>query len=96
MQWLAENPDCFVELTLVSDTFLEGSLKKELFRQHTGLVALIPDMKRAGTDQPDQLAVDLTRTREELFRDYFASRNNGQAPSDELLALFQEITSDEV
>ena len=45
VSWLSQNPDVFVELTLVSDTYLSAGDRKRLFDTHHGIVNIIPEIR---------------------------------------------------
>ncbi|WP_339737619.1 exonuclease subunit SbcD [uncultured Sunxiuqinia sp.] len=95
LQWLVENQDCLVELTLVTDTFLTALERRQLSAAHSGIVAIIPEVIHAedlvGTNQKK---IDLTRSMEELFCDYF-KHEKGQEPNKELMNLFTEILAED-
>lgn len=95
LQWLVENQDCLVELTLVTDTFLTALERRQLSAAHSGIVAIIPEVIHAedlvGTNQKK---IDLTRSMEELFCDYF-KHEKGQEPNNELMNLFTEILAED-
>lgn len=95
LQWLVENQDCLVELTLVTDTFLTALERRQLSTAHSGIVAIIPEVIHAedlvGTNQKK---IDLTRSMEELFCDYF-KHEKGQEPNNELMNLFTEILAED-
>ena len=95
LQWLVENQDCLVELTLVTDTFLTAMERRQLSAAHSGIVAIIPEVIHAedlvGTNQKK---IDLTRSMEELFCDYF-KHEKGQEPNNELMNLFTEILAED-
>jgi len=95
LQWLAEHPDCLVELTLVTDTFLTARDRKQLNAAHPGIVAIIPEVRdTAGIIDTQQKNIDLSRSMEELFCDYF-KHETGQAPNADLLNLFTEILAED-
>lgn len=95
LQWLNENPDCLVELTMVTDTFLTAQERKQLSAAHDGIVAIIPEVKNASEfSGGNKKSIDLTKTMEELFVDYFRHRK-GQEPNEEILKLFTEILAEE-
>lgn len=93
--WLTENQNSLVELTLVTDTFLTAQERKQLSAVHSGIVALIPEVKNANeiTGNKRQ-SIDLSKNMEELFVDYFR-HEKGQEPNEELLGLFKEILAEE-
>jgi exonuclease SbcD len=95
LNWLAENQECLVELTLVTETFLTAAERKQLNGAHSGIVAIIPEVENAeGLIDGNQKKIDLTRSMEELFRDYF-KHEKGQDPNAELMSLFTEILAEE-
>jgi len=95
LQWLTENRNALVELTLVTDTFLTALDRRKLNAVHPGIVSIIPEVTNA-TDtmghQPKQ--IDLNQSMEVLFRDYFM-HEKGQEPNDEIMQLFHEILAEE-
>jgi exonuclease SbcD len=95
LSWLHQNPDTFIELTLVSDTFIESDVKKALYDAHDGIVSIIPELTD-GEIQPHRPSekVNLQQDIRQLFGDYFRSRT-GQQPSGELMDLFNEILNAE-
>ena len=93
--WLTENPDCLVELTMVTDTYLTAQERKQLSAAHNGIVAIIPEVKNASEfSGGNKKSIDLTKTMEELFSDYFR-HEKGQEPNDEVMKLFTEILAEE-
>lgn len=95
LDWLTAHPDSLVELTLVSDTFLTGKDRKQLHQAHTGILAIIPRVTDPTLTQVEQTEIDLSRSMEELFIDYFKHKKQGQEPNEELLGLFREILATE-
>jgi exonuclease SbcD len=90
VQWLEQNPEAYVELTLVLDKYLAADERARLHGAHERLVAIIPEMSvgdGAGTNVPP---IDLNLGMEELFGRYFFSRF-GQQPSAQHLSLFREV-----
>ncbi len=88
--WLKENEDALVELTIVSDNYLEASDKKRLNEAHSGLIQIIPQVRRINeeTQAPE---IDLSLSIEKLFGEYFKSKNKGQEPSEGLLEVLREV-----
>lgn len=95
LQWLSENQDCLVELTMVTETYLTAMERRQLGAVHSGIVAIIPEVTNA-TELSDghHASIDLTRTMNELFADYF-KHVKGQAPNEEISQLFAEILAEE-
>jgi len=95
VQWLGENVDALVQITVVADHFLEAADKKRLMEAHTALMPIIPEIRSIKDAQQSKRQVaDLqTQSMEELFTEYFQNKNQGQSPSESLLALFKEVLS---
>lgn len=95
MQWLTENQDALVELTLVTDTFLTAIERRKLNAVHPGIVAIIPEVTDAeNLVGSQQKQIDLNQSMEALFRDYF-KHEKGQNPNEDLMNLFKEILAEE-
>lgn len=88
--WLSEHPNDLVELTIVSDNYLEAADKKRLNEAHAGIVQIIPQIRRINeAEAPTQ--IDLTLSVEKLFQEYFKSKNKGQEPSEGLMEVLREV-----
>jgi exonuclease SbcD len=95
LNWLAENQDYLVELTLVTDTFLTAPERKQLGAAHQGIVSIIPEVKNDTVLITSQKKnIDLTKGMNELFADYFRHRK-GQEPNDDIMRLLTEILAEE-
>jgi DNA repair protein SbcD/Mre11 len=95
LNWLNENQDTLVELTMVTDTYLTAQERKQLSAVHQGIVAIIPEVKCATGLLSGKKSIDLTKKMEELFTDYFRHKNKGQEPNEEIMMLFAEILAEE-
>lgn len=91
VEWLTENQNTFVELTLESETFLKADERKRLYQSHNGIVHLIPKVKNQELNENQLRDINLNQDIQSLFRDYFKSKNGGQDANDELINLFNEI-----
>lgn len=91
VQWLNENPNTFIELTLESETFLTADERKMIYQSHTGIVHLIPKIKNSEITGKQQHEINLNQDIGVLFKDYFKSKNGGQEANEELIDLFNEI-----
>jgi len=91
--WLQENPYTLVELTIVSDQFLSNEELKMIRESHDGIIHIIPVINQHDAFNHTENQVNLDQNMEGLFIDYFKSREKGQAPNEELIALFQEVLS---
>jgi len=92
IDWLTNNPETLVELTLESDTFLKAEDRKLLYQTHNGIIHLIPKLKNdnINTDEKDK-TINLSQDIQDLFQDYFKSKNQNQQPNAELMTIFKEI-----
>lgn len=91
VEWLQENQNALVELTLESDTYLQASDRQKIYRTHKGIIHLIPQVKNLQVEQSTHSTINLNKDISELFRDYFQSKQNAQQPTDEIMELFNEI-----
>ncbi|WP_413533953.1 metallophosphoesterase family protein [Empedobacter brevis] len=91
VQWLNENQDALVELTLESDSFLKADERKLIYQSHAGIIHLIPKIKNQEIETVEYKFADQTKDMKELFADYFKSKNGNQEPNDEIKELFNEI-----
>ncbi len=98
LAWLTDNQNAWVQLTMVTENYLEAADKKRLIAAHEGLIGIIPEIKNSKKVITFSQSADLqAQTMEEIFVDYFKTRKEsaGQAPSEGLLALFKEIVATE-
>lgn len=96
VEWLTENQNVFVELTIVSDTYLSVTERKQLLDIHEGIVTIIPEMRNLkGVAGKAGKSIDLTKNIEELFIDFYQSKKGGQAPNERILQVFKETLSEE-
>ena len=91
IEWLSENQNTFVELTLESETYLKAEERKLINNAHHGIVHLIPKVKNQEFNQKQLHDINLNQDIQSLFKDYFKSKNNAQEPNEDLLSLFNEI-----
>lgn len=94
VEWLNENQNTLVELTLESETFLKAEERKLLYQSHKGIVYLIPKVKNQEIDENISSEINLSQDIQTLFQKYFKSKNNGQEANEDLIHLFNEIVSD--
>ena len=90
LTWLRDHPNTFVELTLVSDSYLESQTKRLLYEAHDGIVSIIPEIAKEADASETSVRIDLSKDLRSLFTDYFRQRK-GQEPHEELLTLFDEV-----
>jgi exonuclease SbcD len=95
VNWLNNHPEVYVELTIVSDTYLSSEERKRLNEAHDGIVTLIPEIiHNKSIDHESDLQIDLNKKMDELFIDFFHNKK-GQNPNERMMNLFKEILSEE-
>src|SRR5665648_299320 len=95
LEWLGENQDCLVELTMVTNTYLTAQERKQLNAAHSGIVTIVPEVEnRTDLAEGSKNKIDLTKSMTELFTDYFR-HSKGQEPNEEVLKLFTEILAED-
>lgn len=94
VEWLQENPNTLVELTLESETFLKAEERKLIYQSHSGIVHLIPKVKNQEFTENQFTEINLNQDIQALFKDYFKSKNGGQEANEDLINLFNEIVSE--
>jgi exonuclease SbcD len=94
-EWLTDNQDCLVEMTLVSENFLSGNDRRQLQEIHPGIVTIIPEITgTAGSSGSSESQGMQDKSMTELFTEYFKTRK-GQEPDEAILELFREINAEE-
>jgi DNA repair protein SbcD/Mre11 len=93
IDWLKENQDKLVELTIVSNDYLSASDKKRLYNCHENIISLIPETNIDKNIEPEKKGINLSKNIKELFEEYFISRH-GQKPDSGIINLFNEILSE--
>ncbi len=91
INWLSENKNCLVELTLEVENYLKSEERKLLYQTHDGIIHLIPKVKNVQNSESSTKTIDLSKNIDELFKDYFKSKNSNLEPNEELMTLFKEI-----
>ena len=93
VQWLEENPYCFVELTFVTEHSIDVNTRKAIMNAHDGIVNLIPQIRYPQGQESLSLKVeDLGKDMVTLFNMYYKSEK-GQEPNAELIGIFKEVIS---
>ncbi|MDD4778458.1 MAG: exonuclease subunit SbcD [Fermentimonas sp.] len=95
VEWLSENQEALVELTLVTDTFITALERRKLNSAHHGIVTIIPEVINPDLRVENrQKQIDLNKSMESLFIDYF-THEKGQEPNDDIMNIFREILAEE-
>lgn len=94
IEWLENNPEPLIELTIKTDIHLSSEEQKQLLQANTNIVQLILVLNKVNeAENIETETLDLNR--ETLFVEYFKSQNNGIAPNEVLMNLFKEIIGEE-
>ena len=93
IEWLSVNKDALVELTIQTQTFLTAQNRKDIYSAHDGIVTLIPELIGEAEKGESGKQIDLSQNMNELFRQYFKSKN-GVEPNQEILDLFSEVKNE--
>ena len=89
LDWLKENQEVYVEITLVTDTFLTSETKRSLYDAHQGILAIIPELKQIDASNEKETP-KINEDLELLFQQYFEQKH-GKSINNELKDLFLEI-----
>jgi exonuclease SbcD len=90
VEWLSENQNTLIELTIESDDFLKSEDLKRLRNAHNEIVHIIPIVKNDNMLDSNTKQVNLNQDITALFTDYFKSVK-GQNPNQEIIDLFKEV-----
>ena len=58
---------------------------------HKGIIHLIPKVKNVEKQMSENQTINLNQNMQDLFKDYFKSKKEGQEPNEEIMDLFNEI-----
>ncbi len=90
-EWLLDNQDALVELTIESNDFLTANERRKLHESHQNIISIIPIVHSLSNGNTETNTLDLNKDMKELFTDYFKYKKDGQNPSQEILELFDEL-----
>lgn len=90
VEWLNENQNTLVELTIESDNFFKPEDMKRLRNAHHEIVHIVPIVSNDGKLDSDTKQINLEQDITSLFNDYFKYAK-GQMPNEEILDLFKEV-----
>ena len=95
LEWLNDNSNALVELTLVTDSFITAKDRRMLNAAHNGIVTIIPEVQNSDSfEDNNRNQIDLTQDMDSLFTKYF-TQIKGQSPNDDIMNLFREILAEE-
>lgn len=90
VEWLQQHLNALVEITIVADEYLPVADRKILNETHPGIINIIPEVKSKTFTLNQQGSIDLSKSVEELFIEYF-HHSREQKPDDATMALFKEV-----
>ncbi len=90
VEWLTEQQENLIELTIESDNYLTAEERKQLKNAHPYIINIIPKVKSAANIRGEMNNIDINKNIEELFADYFHHKK-GQMPNKDLIDLFKEV-----
>ncbi len=94
IEWLENNPEPLIELTIKTEVHLSSEDQKRLLQANSNIVQLVLVLqKKHQTEEEISETIDLNL--EKLFVQYFKAQNGGIAPDETLMNLFKEITAEE-
>ena len=94
LAWLSQNQNDLVQLTIVTDTYLNPLILQRLRAAHKGIVEIRPEISDQNATN-FSANIDLDKRIDELFFDYFKKEKN-QEPNEDLKQLFQEVLAVEL
>lgn len=93
IEWLKNNLDAFVELTIITDTFIDMDVQKMLYSTHDKIVSIIPEVISKDNKKDDFENFSLSDDFETLFQNFFKNKNSNLEPSEDIMDLIKEIRS---
>jgi exonuclease SbcD len=91
IEWLEQNQNIWVRLTLETEDYLSAFTKKRLHEVHDGLITIIPLLRSDKENLATEGDKDAPKTMQTMFAAYFKHKNKGIAPSQSLMDLFEEV-----
>ncbi len=92
--WLEKNLDCWVEITIVTDKYLDAGIKKRLHRTHPFITDIIPVILNSdASGNNGSIFIDPNKGMDELFIEYFKREHKQKEPTPSILHLFKECLS---
>jgi DNA repair protein SbcD/Mre11 len=91
VQWLSENQNALVQLTIVAEQHLAAADNRRLRDAHPNIIHLFPEIKNATSQLADNKAINIgEQSLEELFVQFFQHKKGG-SPDAAVLDLFKEV-----
>ncbi len=93
IEWLKNNLDSYVELIIVTDSYIDMDIQKMLYDTHDKIVSIIPEVISKNNKDDDFENFSLSEDFESLFKKFFKYKNNNLDPSEDIMNLLKEIRS---
>ena len=90
IDWLKDNQNTLVELTIKTENYISSEDRKRLNNAHSGIVYINPEFDKDINNESGEKDIDPDQDIESLFVDYFKEKKK-QALNDRLRDLFREI-----
>ena len=90
LKWLSENQEKIVQVTIRTENFISAEDRTRILQAHEAVIGPIPELTGDSAKTNAGKVIDLDKSREELFKDFFRFRK-GQEPDKAIMDLFREI-----
>jgi DNA repair protein SbcD/Mre11 len=91
IEWLNNHPNCFVEISLETETAIDADTRRKIMQAHDGIINLIPILNNKENLQRVHLSrEDLEMDMVSLFQKFYEAQKL-QQPHAEIIDLFKEI-----
>jgi exonuclease SbcD len=96
VEWLIANKEAYVEVTIVTETYLDGATRKRLADVHDYIVDVVPEIKQSenNSEVVNPMLIDENKDMASLFTDYFKYKNEIE-PSESIMNLLREVLGQE-
>jgi exonuclease SbcD len=96
IDWLEQNQNIWVLLTIETEDYLGAFAKKRLHDVHDGLITIIPLLRSERNPLTTETEQYAPKTMQSMFVDYFKYKQKGIAPSQSFMDLFEEVLGENV
>jgi exonuclease SbcD len=96
IDWLEQNQNIWVLLTIETDDYLGAFAKKRLYDVHDGLITIIPLLRAERNALSAETEQYAPKSMQSMFVDYFKYKQKGIAPSQSFMDLFEEVLGENV
>lgn len=93
--WLRDHQEGYVELTVKTEEYINGADKQKILLSHPRLLSVIPRREGELSFSAAPRMPGLSKPVKELFREYYRHSRQDLEPSEELMALLDEVLAGE-